>query len=515
MIFDFENEAESIGTTAEICIVGGGVCGITLAVELARKGKKVLLLEAGGERYEARSQALYETELIGLPFEDTTVGRVRALGGTSLDWGGQILEIDEHIFQSRDWIRSDGWPFPKSELAQYYKRALTFEGLAAEQSFTDALNNLKSELADSNVELDASRFCPELNFNKIFNKELRYSKNISVVLHVNVCEVRLSEADNMVTAVRGRTLSGREALFCAQRFIFAVGGMETSRLFLQPRASGPYPWQRYNQVGKHFQDHTTANMATFTAQSATIAPQLYYYAKNGIKQHPKLKLNRHRQRELGILDAAGTVAPVYQQTDRLGSAFYTYRMLKKGKFNKVSLGELKNLFAAAPELLWHRFPMGNRLRPPGKPTGYELVVHTEQTPNSSSSISIGNKTDALGMYMARIDWKLDELEVKTFREFTREIDIALSDAGYFGLRPDNSLMVDDSQLLGKVKGSHHHIGGARMALTPRLGVVDRDLLVMGVTNCYICSTAVFPTAGFVNPTHTLLALAFRLADRIT
>ena len=70
MILDLDKDSD-LRTAADICIVGGGICGITLAVELSRRGKNVLLLEAGGPRYEARTQALYETELLGLPFEDT------------------------------------------------------------------------------------------------------------------------------------------------------------------------------------------------------------------------------------------------------------------------------------------------------------------------------------------------------------------------------------------------------------------------------------------------------------
>ena len=38
---------------ANICIIGGGPAGITLALELARTGKSVLLLESGDSNAEA------------------------------------------------------------------------------------------------------------------------------------------------------------------------------------------------------------------------------------------------------------------------------------------------------------------------------------------------------------------------------------------------------------------------------------------------------------------------------
>jgi choline dehydrogenase-like flavoprotein len=52
----------------------------------------------------------------------------------------------------------------------------------------------------------------------------------------------------------------------------------------------------------------------------------------------------------------------------------------------------------------------------------------------------------------------------------------------------------------------------RMAASPNDGVVTPDLRLHGTRNVYLCSGAVFPTSGFSNPTHTVLALAMRLAD---
>jgi choline dehydrogenase-like flavoprotein len=46
------------------------------------------------------------------------------------------------------------------------------------------------------------------------------------------------------------------------------------------------------------------------------------------------------------------------------------------------------------------------------------------------------------------------------------------------------------------------------------GVVDPDLKIFGTDNSYVCSSSVFPCSGFVNPTHTIMALAYRLADHL-
>ena len=53
-----------------------------------------------------------------------------------------------------------------------------------------------------------------------------------------------------------------------------------------------------------------------------------------------------------------------------------------------------------------------------------------------------------------------------------------------------------------------------MSETPRTGVVDPDCRVHDVTNLYVAGSSVFPTAGFANPTLTIVALALRLADHL-
>jgi choline dehydrogenase-like flavoprotein len=71
-----------------------------------------------------------------------------------------------------------------------------------------------------------------------------------------------------------------------------------------------------------------------------------------------------------------------------------------------------------------------------------------------------------------------------------------------------------SELLSRLDDSYHHMGATRMSSSSRTGVVDPDLRLFGIRNGYVCSTSVFPTSGFSNPTHTLIALAARLAEHL-
>ena len=53
-----------------------------------------------------------------------------------------------------------------------------------------------------------------------------------------------------------------------------------------------------------------------------------------------------------------------------------------------------------------------------------------------------------------------------------------------------------------------------MADDPDQGVVDRDCRVHGVSNLYVAGGSVFPTAGALQPSSTIAALALRLADHL-
>ena len=56
------------------------------------------------------------------------------------------------------------------------------------------------------------------------------------------------------------------------------------------------------------------------------------------------------------------------------------------------------------------------------------------------------------------------------------------------------------------------MGGLRYGNNQKLSNVDRNLKIRGLRNIYVCSSAVFPSSGSVNPTMTICALSTRLAN---
>ena len=98
MLFDF-NDAWSGAAEAryDLCICGAGPAGITIARKLAGRGKKVLLLEAGGLSYSAESQEHYRGKNVGrtywLEIEPPQILRwlIQSLGGIMCTTGPNFL----------------------------------------------------------------------------------------------------------------------------------------------------------------------------------------------------------------------------------------------------------------------------------------------------------------------------------------------------------------------------------------------------------------------------------------
>ena len=66
----------------------------------------------------------------------------------------------------------------------------------------------------------------------------------------------------------------------------------------------------------------------------------------------------------------------------------------------------------------------------------------------------------------------------------------------------------------KERPAAHPMGSCRMSVDEETGVVDANLRVHGTQNVYVCSSAVFPTGGAVNPTLTIASLAHRLGHHL-
>lgn len=519
MIVDLQNDARMPDWPADICIVGAGAAGIVLAAKMARRGKRVLLLESGGATAEPSAQDLNECAYVGQSRRAASRGRFRALGGTTTVWGGQILELCPEDFAARSWIPGSGWPISRAELQPYYDQALQVEGLANACRQDEAVWRLLGiDPPDLGPDFQSyfTRWCPEPNFARLYRESLA-APNLRVVLHATATELLLDQGGSRIGGVRCRTLTGREQIFSSAVYVLCLGTIESVRFLLQPIAGRqPTPWSRSGLLGCHFQSHIDWNAARVPAKSAATLRKWFANAYlRGYKYHPKFRLASEAQEQLRTLGIAGSITCIdgAEAEQRRVKA-----MVRNALHGRPSGFEMRDLPRVLRQLramlrLGYGYLLQHRAYWPAE-SEFWLRVHCEQEPLTASRIRLTEARDATGLLGAEVDWKVSDWEWRTIQCFTRQVEQALRNHGLAEIVPQPELLQPDGYRGVVFDNSHHDMGGTRMARSPREGVVDTDLKLHEIANAYVCSASVFPSSGFSNPTHTLIALALRLADHL-
>ena len=103
----------------DICIIGAGAAGISIALEWINTPYKVILLEGGGFDYNQKVQELYKGSASGQNFPPLTGSRLHFFGGTTGHWAGFCSPFDPLDFEKRDWVPHSGWPFKREDLDPY------------------------------------------------------------------------------------------------------------------------------------------------------------------------------------------------------------------------------------------------------------------------------------------------------------------------------------------------------------------------------------------------------------
>ena len=116
---------------SDVCVVGAGPAGLTLARSLAAAGRRVLLLESGGARPSASAQELNAGDVRGERYAGLQSTRHRRIGGTPHLW--DVRAFGKRAAKYAPLTPGDlkDWPLGWDELAPYYERAQALCGLAS------------------------------------------------------------------------------------------------------------------------------------------------------------------------------------------------------------------------------------------------------------------------------------------------------------------------------------------------------------------------------------------------
>jgi choline dehydrogenase-like flavoprotein len=523
LIQDFSTFNDGTSVTADVCIIGAGAAGITIAREFLGTRHNVMVLEGGGFDPEAGSQELFESEIVGLPHTSIHDGRARVFGGTTTLWGGQALRFEDFDFKVRSWVPDSGWPIRREALDPYYARAERVLHLGAQISFQDLCLSfgVKPPAFDQNqLYMECSRWSPKPNFGATYREELRNAPNISVLLHANVTAIVTNQASKTVENVEFKTLNGKKGIAKAGFYVICCGGIETARLLLASNRVEPNGVGNQNGlVGRYFQEHIHINYGSvLTKKRAHLQDLFESFFVRGLKHAPLVTLTQRMQAEKKLLSIHGIVVFEPAPDSGIAAMKKLFRAIIGRSFSNVT--ELKRLIVRASANPGELLRLAYRLyvqKRAGTPSRGPILfgAQCEMAPNSDSRVMLSEARDHLGMPRVKLDWRLGELERRTLSEFLRILatEFERIGLGSFDLK-QAEFLEDPAAWVERAHDSAHHMGTARMHETPQLGVVDPKCQVHGISNLYIGSSAVFPTSARSNPTLTILALCIRIADRL-
>jgi choline dehydrogenase-like flavoprotein len=507
----------------DVCIVGAGAAGITIARELIGFPLRVIVLESGGFQFDPETQDLFEGPSVGLRY-DLKAPRLRFFGGSTNKWGGICRPFEEADFAAREGIPFTGWPIGKRDVDPFYRRAERVVRLPSphwqlDQWTPDGTTPPLRFRNDRIVNRVAQIVRPNLrSFGTNYKEELRSSSNVTVYLHANVTGLETDRWARTVTSARVATLSGNRFSVAAKRFVLATGAVENARLLLVSNERMPDGLGNQNGVvGRFFLEHPRflgALIAPFAPH-----PNLEFYERHPVGQgvvHGYLASSKALQLAEGLLDVQLRLEADYGEAPRKVPDFSRHVMALAAEVRSWQKIAVPGSPLPVPyfQVIRHalRSPKETYIHLRSRIETLRVTARFEPAPNPDSRVFLVRDRDRLGIQRVGLDWRLSEVDKRNVRRTLELFGAEIARAGIGRLK----ILFDerDPGWPEDIKGGHHLMGATRMSGDPKQGVVDRNCRVHGMSNLFVAGSSVFPTAGGATPTLMIVALAIRLADHL-
>lgn len=481
MILNLAEGTQDLPQSCDLLILGAGPAGISLALSLSRAqpALKIVLAEAGGYSMpDAEGLDLYQGESRGSANYSLVGSRLRFLGGTSGHWGGWCRPLDEVDFSPRPQAGSTGWPISLEELHPYYQQAHPWLELSSDDySCANLSEKLRGQLLDFSdspwFRNRMFRFSPPTRFGSRYRDDLANSENIQVILNAAALDYRFDGPRLSEVSLGG--LHGLRHKIRAERFVFAMGGIESARHLLLLREQG---WQaagvRSPLLGRGFADHFGMHGGILELRSGLMYER--------------------------TVDDSGPVMPIISPTPEA--------LAREDWNNCCMLLEMQPLVEGLPAGYSTHQSLGLAGADSWR---YRALLILEPRFNEASRVELATDRDALGLPRVRLFWEIDPRDYQSGARIYQRFS---SEMGRLGYGRGQIKEQDLSQLPRRANGVNHHLGTTRMGLDPASSVVDPQLKVHGSENLWVLSSAVFPSAGFSNPTLTIVALGQRLGEQL-
>lgn len=521
----------------ETLIIGSGVVATALAQRLLLKNPhaSILILEAG-TKVKMQDSAIWQDYIVSakLPYtryydesyperdhkgENVSLGkttvplrnaRVFTYGGSTIHWGGWAFRLkpeDFNLFSNTG--QGMDWPFGYDELEPYYNQAEWYIGVSGDsndttvprsenypfsafpytledQPIAEALNSLcigysHVPIARHGITNTTSThapcqttgtcdYCPfgaRYSANNFLSDMTTWNDypNFQIKLNCVVDKIIMSSKHRASGAVFFDKENRKWTTVDADKVIIAAGTIESSKLL--QRSTSEF-WSDglgndYDLVGRHFITHPYFVFSgTMSTNPLDLQPEMNF---------PTL-CTRH---------------------------FDSKEEQAKGKFILVnppsspSVDLLSKMQSGNSREDIDNYVKGNN----------EIQLHgmVEIVGNFKDRVTNFNRINHMGMIETAIDFSQADGFDQRMQEIQGHVKrIFDSMSATLSGKPNISWRAD------------HAACTCRMSDDEKSGVVNSNLQIHGVDNVYICSTAVFPSSGAINPTLTLTALALRLGD---
>ena len=541
---------------ADLVVVGAGPAGIVSALEAARRGVDVLLIETGNRKqspdYQRLSVAHRQDPEVHAPVELTIS---RQLGGTSSIWGGRCVPYDQVDFVERDIAPDSAWPVTYQDVQCYFDDACQW--MLCGRSIFDAneLDHLPRHmiagLEDAAVSTSSlERWSLPTDFGKVYFKDLRDTAGLRVITDATCVRINLDDDKARATDIECKTLSGRSFTVAAEDVIVAAGGLESTRLLMcSPGRGGRSVGDHSGQLGHWYMAHLEGAIADLVLST----PAIYRYERDidgsyvrrrfaftesylfdhglpnisGWIANPELADAAHRNAQLSLTYLAlisplgFLLAPTAQRLSLTGCKIpgTPYGMATRSSV----WAHIRNLLRHPIETIQFSVDFGIRRvfargrKPPGFFVGnaanrYPFQYHAEHLPHYDSCVRLSEDVDDLGMPKLDIDIRFTDDDIEGVLAAHRHWDSHLraSGVGRLEYRADDLV----AAVRERTGGGFHQIGTTRMSKDPEKGVVDENLAVHGVPNVHVVSSSVFVTSGQANSTFMIVVFAIRLIERL-
>jgi choline dehydrogenase-like flavoprotein len=493
---------------ADVVVIGSGAGGGVVAGELAKAGKRVIVLEKGGYNYEGNftwqeAQAMPELFLKRGALSTKDLGVIMLAGstlggGTVVNWMTSFRTPDNVL---AEWDERSGLSgcFTSSRLQQSFaaveqrisvntehsqhnrQNQLLFDGAAALGYHAGVIprNAVGCEQRCGSCNLGCRYGCSQSTMKTYLQDAYDHRAHIIVRCSADKVLLENGRAVGVKASVNdGQTGKAYSVTVRAGVVVVAAGALYSPLILLRSGLENPH-------IGRHLHLHPTAI-------SVGVYPEKVY-AWQGVLQ------SAYSDQFMGLdgnygyaLEVApthpglfGLATPWYSARNyrdemsviaHLASAIILTRDKGEGTVTVDSAGEPVVDYVVSAydrQHILHGLRQGTRIH---------LAAGAERV------ISLQNKPTDLRRS------EQEAIQRQRLREFDRLIERR-------GLRSNRIVMF-----------SAHQMGTCRMGANPKTSVTDEHHQVHGVKGLFVCDSSVFPTACGVNPMLSIMALAHKASQ---